>query len=48
MRQLVIDNIRASQWYDDCIANGLETIMPILEKQADSELLEILLFALSH
>lgn len=48
MRQLVIDNIRASRWYDACIASGLEAAMPILEKQSDSELLEILLVALSH
>lgn len=46
MRQIVIDRIRASIWYQQCITNGLD--VPELEKQTDDELLDIYMFSTVH
>lgn len=44
MRQLVIDLIRRSKWYEDCITNGLQ--VPQLETETDQDLLELYEFTL--
>jgi len=41
MRQLVIDQIRASGWYQKCIENGLSDELPVLEKETDEDLLSL-------